>query len=169
MTARNFFDTDHPVGMDGQEKSVSNFMGGTGIPWFLFCTSRAIKPFIWQTRRDYEFTSLDKPDDENVFMRDEYVYGVDARCNAGFGFWQMAIASKEPLTPDNYAKARAAMLSFTSDVGKPLGLIPDLLVVSPTLESQAKDIVINERGPNGATNGWANSAELLMTPWLATA
>ena len=31
-------------------------------------------------------------------MTDEHVYGVRARVNAGLGLWQMAYASKAPLT-----------------------------------------------------------------------
>lgn len=164
---QGFFDTDHPVGESGREKSVSNFMGGTGRPWFLMCTKRALKPLIWQTRRDYEFLSLDRPDDEAAFMREEYLYGVSARCNAGYGFWQMAVASKKDLTPAAYAEARAAMLSYRSDVGEPLGLLPDTLVVPPSLEGAARKILLNELGENGSGNEWVNTAELLMTPWLA--
>lgn len=163
-----FFDTDHPVGLAGQEVSVSNFMGGTDQPWYLMCSSRPLKPIIWQLRRDYEFTHMDAPTDESVFLREEYRYGVSARCNAGFGFWQMCIASKQPLTPDNYAKARAAMLSYCSDTGEPLGLIPDLLVVPPALEGAARKILVNDRTDMGAANEWAGSAEILMTAWLAT-
>ena len=30
--------------------------------------------------------------DDNVFMKKTFLYGVDSRGNAGFGFWQMAYA-----------------------------------------------------------------------------
>ena len=39
-------------------------------------------------------------------MTDEHVYGVRARVNGGLGLWQMAYASKAPLTAVNYAAAR---------------------------------------------------------------
>ncbi|MCL2029544.1 MAG: Mu-like prophage major head subunit gpT family protein [Deltaproteobacteria bacterium] len=162
-----FFDTDHPVGRQGAERSVSNHMGGSGTPWFLMCTSRPLKPFIFQKRKDYEFVNLDSPTDANVFFRAEYIYGVEARVNAGYGFWQMCVASKKELTPANYAEARAAMLSFVSDADEPLGLIPDLLVVPPNLEGLGRKILVNDRNDAGAANEWAGSAELLMTPWLA--
>lgn len=166
---QNFFDADHPVGLQDQEKSVSNFMGGTGTPWYLMCTTRPLKPLIWQTRRDYEFTSMDAPTDEQVFLREEYRYGVAARCNTGYGFWQMCIASKHDLTPESYKAARAAMLNYTSDTGEPLGLIPNLLVIPPNLEGEARKLLVNDRNSAGATNEWAGSAEILMTPWLAVA
>lgn len=163
-----FFDTDHPVGESGHEVSVSNTMGGTGAPWFLMCASRPLRPLIWQIRRDYEFVSMDSLTDEVVFQREEFRYGVSARANGGYGFWQMCIASRKDLTPANYAEARAAMLSYVSDVGEPLGLVPDLLVVPPTLEGAARKILKNERADNGSTNEWVNSAEMLMSPWLTS-
>ena len=36
---------------------------------------------------------MTKETDENVFMRDEYLYGVNARDGVGYGFWQMAYGS----------------------------------------------------------------------------
>ena len=61
--------------------------------WFLLCTSRFLKPFIYQLRKKIKFVSLTKDTDENVFMLDEYLYGADGRSNAGYGFWQMAYGS----------------------------------------------------------------------------
>lgn len=53
--------------------------------WFLACLGKPVKPFILQTRKEAEFVALDSPDDENVFMRKEYIYGVDYRGAAGYG------------------------------------------------------------------------------------
>ena len=61
--------------------------------WFLLCTNRFLKPFIYQIRRKIKFVSRNKDTDENVFMRDEYLYGADGRSNTGYGFWQMAYGS----------------------------------------------------------------------------
>ena len=158
-----FFDTDHPVG----GSSVSNNGGGTGTAWYLLDTTRAIKPLIIQIRRAPEFVRLDRPTDENVFRRRKFLYGVDCRDNAGFGLWQLAYASKDTLNATNYAAARAAMMSFKDDEGKPLGIRPNLLVVPPSLEGAAREILLNERDANGATNTWRNTAELLVVPWLA--
>ncbi len=158
-----FFDTDHPVAGG----SVSNFGGGSGTAWYLLDASKAIKPLIFQSRREVEFVSKDRPDDEQVFMRKRYLYGVDRRDNAGFGLWQLAYGSKDTLNAANYGAARAAMLSFKDDEGKPLGITPTLLVVPPTLEGAAREILMNERDASGATNKWRNTAELLVVPWLA--
>jgi phage major head subunit gpT-like protein len=61
--------------------------------WMLLDTSRVVKPLILQVRLEPEFTRLDSADDQNVFMRSEYVYGFRDRKNAGYGFWQLAYGS----------------------------------------------------------------------------
>jgi len=163
-----FFDTDHPViQADGTTASVSNDGGGSSAAWFLLDTSRMIKPFILQKRRAAEFTALDKPDDEGVFNRKEYVYGVDGRWNAGYGLWQLAYGSKQTLDSSAYNTARKAMLGFKADGGEPLGIMPNLLVVGPSNDEAAREILYAERKSSGATNIDRNTAELFVVPWLA--
>ena len=162
-----FFDTDHPViNKAGETESVSNMQTGAGPAWYLLDVSRAIKPFIFQRRKDYKFTALNQDTDENVFMRKEYLYGMDARCNVGFGLWQLAFGSKADLTKENYKAARTAMLSMTGDNGRPLGIRPTLLVVPAVHEGAALEVVKAERDASGATNVYRNTAEVLVTPWL---
>lgn len=162
-----FFDTDHPVtNKAGAEVSVSNFQGGAGTAWYLLDTTRVMKPVILQKRKNYNFVSMDKETDENVFMRKEYIYGVDARLNAGYGLWQLAYASKQTLDAVNFNAAYAAMQGMTGDRGKKLGIKPTLLVVPASLRAQALEIVQAERGANGATNINRNAVDVLVTPWL---
>lgn len=162
-----FFDTDHPV-MDGNgvTQSISNFGGGGGNAWYLFDTTKVVKPFIFQKREDYKFVALDNPDDQNVFSKKEYVYGVDARCNVGFGLWQLAYASKQALTAANYSTARGGMMAVQSDNGQPLGIVPNLMVVGPSNEAAAREIAQAERNAAGATNVWRGTVEVLVVPWL---
>ncbi|WP_343545502.1 Mu-like prophage major head subunit gpT family protein [Sphingomonas paucimobilis] len=163
-----FFDTDHPVlDESGAEVSVANTDGGNGAFWCLFDNTRALKPVIFQNRQKAVFEAKDNPDDENVWRRKEFEYGVDARYNAGFGFWQMAWGSRQPLTPENYEKARAALMAMKGDYGRPLGLTPGTLLVSPTLEGAGKRIVVNSKLAGGGDNEWAGTAELVSSPWLA--
>lgn len=161
-----FFDTDHPVtNAQGAEVSVSNFQGGTGTPWFLVDDTRIMKPLILQKRKEYNFVALDGEKDENVFMRREYVYGTDARLNVGFGLWQLAYASRQPLNADNFNDALAAMQQLTGDRGKKLGIRPSLLVVPPTLRSQALTLVKAET-IESTTNINRDAVDVLVTPWL---
>ncbi len=153
---QNFFDTDHPVNSSvdgtGTDKSVSNVIvdgSYTGDTWYLLSTTRALKPLIFQSRQAPKFTSMTKADDESVFMRDVYRYGVDLRCNVGYGFWQMAIGVKADLTIDSLWEAYACMREFKADGGRPLGLKPNLLVVPPSLEKKATQLLDRELYADG--------------------
>lgn len=164
-----FFDVDHPVlDANGQLISVANTDGGAGAPWFLMDVSRPLKPMIFQNRKP--FTNLirkDKEDDDNVFFRKEFVYGIDGRCQVGFGFWQQAWGSKQTLDAAHYELARSSIIGMKGDYGRPLGLKPNLLVVGPTLEGAANRIVQSVLVNGGESNPWANTAEVLVVPWLA--
>jgi phage major head subunit gpT-like protein len=165
---QNYFDTDHPVlDEDGQMTTVANTDGGSGTPWFLIDASRALKPIILQKRKDFQFVAKDKETDSNVFDNKEFVYGTDARANVGFGFWQFSWGSKQTLNAANYATARAALTGMKGDYGRPLGLMPNLLVVPPSLESAGRKLLNSEYGTGGETNEWKGTAELLVVPWLA--
>lgn len=163
-----FFDTDHPVGPDGKVKSVSNFQGGSGRPWFLLDTSRHIKPLILQKRREYNFVSKTNPaTDANVFDFNEYVYGADGRLNVGYGLWQLAFASRETLDGQAFNDAYAQMSAIKGDHGRPLGIRPKLLLVGPQDRAAALEVVKAERSANGATNINRNVVDVLDVPWLA--
>lgn len=163
-----FFDTDHPViGEDGRFVTASNNGGGAGAAWYLLNTKRALKPIIHQERRKAQFVSLDNPRDPNVFQKKEFLYGTDGRWNVGYAFWQMAYGSKQALTAANYSSARSAMMSLKGDYGRPLGLVPDLLVVPPQLEDAARRLLNSDAGAGGETNPWKGTAELMVVPWLA--
>ena len=162
-----FFDTDHPVMLaDGSMSTYANTDGGAGTPWFLMCTTRPLKPIIYQERKAPSFTAKDSEKDDNVFERNEFVYGVDMRCNVGYGLPQLAWGSKQPLNAANYAIARAAIGSMKADGGSPLGLIPNLLIVPQSMESAGRQLLNSEYGTAGVTNEWKGTAELLVCPWL---
>ena len=163
-----FFDTDHPVlDENGVVQSVANTDGGSGTPWFLIDSSRALKPIIYQERQAFNFVRKDQPTDDNVFDRKEFRYGTDGRCNVGFGFWQFAWGSKQTLDAAHYATARAALSGMKGDHGRPIGVMPNLLVVPPALESAGRKILNSEYATGGETNEWKGTAELLVVPWLA--
>lgn len=163
-----FFDTDHPVkDADGNDQTVSNMQAGAGAAWYLIDSSRALKPMIWQVRSNYEFQRVTQDTDTQVFMTDDHLYGVRARVNAGFGLWQLALGSKATLDATNYAAARAAMMAFRSDNGRPLGIMPNLLLVPPSLEEAGLALVKTANNAAGAGNPWAGTADLVVCPYLA--
>jgi len=166
---RPFFAPDHPVG----EGEASNDAGGEDTPWFLLDARRAIKPFIYQLRQPVQLTRMDKADDEHVFMRRHYRFGVDARYTCAYGLWQLAYASRQPLDQAGYAAARAAMMSLKNAEGRPLRVKPDLLVVPPSLEAAAREILetryaLADAAAGGMKNNvWQGSAQVLVAPELA--
>lgn len=162
-------DTDHPVGVAGQEAvtSVSNSGGGSGTPWYLLDCSRPLKPIIFQKRREYDMRQMTDLNDSQVFKSDEFMYGVDARCNVGFGFWQQMYGSKQTLNQANYEAARAAMKSLKSDEGRPLGIKPTHVVVPPSLESAANSTFKVQKGAGGADNPIYNDVQIIVAPWLS--
>jgi phage major head subunit gpT-like protein len=162
-----FIDTDHPVlDANGIAQSVSNFGGGAGVPWFLIDTTNPIKPIILQIREQYSFTAMDRDDDENVFKRNEFLYGATGRLNVGVGLWQLIFGSKATLNAANYAAARAAMRNFTADGGKKLNVVPKLLVVPPSLEGAANALLKAQKDAAGADNIWFGTADVIVVPWL---
>jgi len=164
---QNFFDTDHPViNKAGQEVTQSNLdAGGAGSYWYLLSTKRALKPLIFQNRKKPQFVSMDTETDEAVFSRKEFRYGVDCRRNVGFGFWQMAYASNKELTAENLQAAYTAFTERTGDHGRPLGLVPDLLVVRPNLKFKAAEILTAAQIA-GTDNVMKGLVDVLDSPWL---
>jgi phage major head subunit gpT-like protein len=167
---QNFFDANHPVYLDadgtGTPTLVSNVQDGAGEAWYLLDTSRALKPLIFQERTQPELQALTSAQDEGVFMRDEYRFGIRYRCNAGLGFWQMAFRSQADLIAANFNAALAAMQSLKADGGRPLGIKPTVLVVPPSLRAAAMEIVKSERLANGASNPNYGVVDLIVSPWL---
>jgi len=166
---QNFFDTDHPVlDANGNPTTVANTDGGAGTPWYLMFVNRPLKPIILQKRKDFTFVAKDKPDDDNVFDNNEFVYGADARANVGFGFWQQAWGSKQTLDAAHFETALAALQGMKGDYGRPLGFTgTPLLVVPPSLRKAGSAIVQSILVNGGETNPNAGAAELLVVPWLA--
>lgn len=73
---------------------VSPYLADTNN-WFVLDASKPVKPLIFQMRKRPEFVSMDDPkQSETVFMRKEYLYGVDARYNVGYGLYQLAVGSE---------------------------------------------------------------------------
>jgi len=169
-----FFDTEHPVYPNadgtGTAADVSNIVGSTsatGKPWYLVSLDGVLRPFILQQRTAPELDEINDPKNDMVFMKDQYLFGIRYRGNFGYGFWQQAVASKEALTAANYQAARLAMQTFTRDGGDPLGINPTHLVVSPGNEAAARAILEKQYLSGGESNTNYNTAQLIVSPWLA--
>lgn len=164
------FDDDHVV-LDaaGKEISKSNDMGGSGPAWYVMDLSRAVRPIIFQRRRDYDFRAITNLNDSEVFMKDKFMMGVDARCNAGPGLWQLVVRSKQTFDASSYEAARKRLIELRGDHDRPLGLRHTHTMVPNSLEGPARKVIVNSLASGGETNEWAGSSQLLMNPWLAAA
>lgn len=170
---QNFFDTDHPVYPNVDGTGTPTLVSNNDVPptnpgpaWYLMDTSRALKPLLFQERTQPELEALTSSQDEGVFMRDEYRYGVRYRCNAGLAFWQMAYRSQQPLDETHFNSAIAAMQSIKADGGRPLGIRPTVLVVPPSLRAAAFKLVKAERDAAGASNVNFGVVDVIVSPWL---
>lgn len=78
------------------------------------------------------------------------------------------------LTYDTYAAVRASFMGRLNEQGNPMGLMPDLLIVPPQLETMAKrilenDLIVRAAGSGAGTENNPNkgTAKVLMLPELA--
>lgn len=158
-----YFDTDHPE----NGGTVSNYDAtGGGNLWMLLDTRRPLKPMIFQKRQEYNFQSFRSMSDEHVFRFNEYMYGVDARVNAGFGLWQLAYGSLNTLDATNFDAYVQAMMERKSDEGRPLGVRPNLLVCGPSRRAAARSLIETQFLSDGSSNPNFKAVEVLVTPYL---
>lgn len=76
------------------------------------------------------------------------------------------------LSAANYAATRQSMMSYQNAQGRSLGIMPNLLLVPPQLEDEARTIlnaemVASSSGNAGVTNVYRNSAQLKVVPQLS--
>jgi len=169
-----FFNGSHPVNEKqdgtGDDKDVSNIVGTGeegGKVWALLSLDGSLKPFIVQQRSQPEFDEIADVVNEHVFMRDHWLFGIRYRGSWGYGLWQQAVGSKAPLTAASYEAARLRMQTFTRDGGDPLGIAPTHLVVDPTNEAAARQILNAELIGGGNSNPNFRTAELIVVPHLS--
>lgn len=165
-----FFDTDHPVYPNedgsGVADTVSNMQAGAAAPWVLLCTKRAAAPIYLQERMPAQFDSITSVQNGNVFDLDVYSFGGRWRGEAAYGFWQCAFGSKAALDAANFNAAYTAMMKFTGDGGRKLGIVPDTLVTGPDNMAAAEALLKTQQNAAGASNTNYNKVQLIVTPWM---
>ena len=165
-----FFDTDHPVAANedgtGAVTSVSNMVAGASAPWYLLDCSKVLKPFIFQERTKPELEmKFDPSTSDSVFKSDRFEWGIRYRCNVGFGFWQLARKSQATLDAAAFTAGRQAMRELKGDGGRPLGIVPNILMVPPSLEAAA-DAIVNVRTlAGGGDNPNFGKAKVVVMDW----
>ena len=95
--------------------------------------------------------------DGKAFFATDHPVGKDKASNKGTA----------KLSMNAYKAARASMMSLKNSKGRPLALVPDLLVVPPALEADARDILVADF-INGTKNTMQGTAEIHVEPRLAS-
>ncbi len=184
MDGQMFFDTDHP-GYDNTGKLVSwsNLLtikaGETAQPWwYVFDTSRSLKPMVYQPRRPFAIVAKTRLTDDNVFWDDEFVWGTDGRCAAGFGWHMYAVCTNRPPTAAAFQDIISALASQCRRDGQPYGVKPTLVVCPKSLEGAIrmllKSTLVPVLAPDNATwvtgnNVWADYCDVLAADRLPQA
>ena len=175
---QNFFDTAHPdFTSAGAAITSSNYIVATGgdtngAPWYLVDDRQVLRPIIYQERRPFVITPRVALTDPNVFDLDQFVWGLDGRCNAGFGIWQTAVMCTAPLNGKYFEIARNAMTSRRRPDGTPMNIAPTLCVVPSVNLGPAKSLFDgqymdpSESGGIIQSNRWMGACKVLEDPWL---
>lgn len=178
---QNFFDTDHPVkDSNGIETLYSNYVSGASPAWYLLDTTQSMRPLIQQVRRDFGFRAVTNLEDAQVFMRDEFLFGVDGRMGFGYGFWQMARRMETAINATTLDDNLKAMMSLKDEEGRPLGIRPNLLVCgvsnrAAALQAVKADLVpwpatvagaSGTQATGGNTNYNKDVVQVMISPWL---
>lgn len=167
-----FFAKDHPLypkeDGTGSATTFSNIVNDTVTTkpaWFLLDTRKVIKPIIYQNRQDARLQSVTNPSNDTVFMKDEYLYGVDARRAFGYSFPQLAVGCRDTLNAANFNAAFALLEGMKLDGNRPMNTRGSILVVPTSLRSAAEEILEKQNLTGGESNINYHRVELLVTPF----
>lgn len=162
---QNFFDTAHPdFSSTGAATTSFNYVAGGSTPWYLFDASRNLKPVIFQRRRPFQVIPKFSMTDPQVFWSKEFEWGVDGRCNVGFGIWQLGFKSQQPLTVENLLAARTQMATYRRPDGSPMGIKGTLLVVPSSLYPTAKALAEDSQIPNTYSSTYVTGGTVGLYP-----
>lgn len=144
----------------------------TGPRWYLADLSTSLKPVIFQERKKPQFVAKTAITDDSVFHRKQFLFGVDARYNVGYGMWQYIMACGGDLNETNFSTVWDAMVSRVADNGLPMHVRPTHLIVHPSMELEARRLMgstlaINSAGTAAADNVLKGMVGVISSPFLS--
>lgn len=77
-------------------------------------------------------------------------------------------ASTQALAISSYGAGRSAMMQFKDDEGRPLGVVPDTLLVGPALGDVAFTLINSDRLDDGKANPYKGTASVVVAPWVTS-
>lgn len=92
MTSSKFADGTENIYKGNVEVLVDAGLA-TDTEWHLLSTKKVIKPIIWQIREKANLVSQTDIESGDVFKRGEYLFGVEARGEAGYSLPHLAVGS----------------------------------------------------------------------------
>ena len=137
-----------------------------GPAWYLMDVRQPLKPLIKQTAEPFHLRAMTDLESYNVFMKDEFVWGVDGMMNVGLAYFQTILKSYAPLTPAYYQAARDILMSQHRVDGVPYGIKPNVLYHPPSLTAAARTLLISEL-VNLTSNPWKGTATPIESQWLS--
>lgn len=84
---------DTPNPFKGTAELLVNPRLTSSTQWMLHCTTRPLKPFIFQERKAPVFVQQTETTSDNVFMLKQFRFGAEARAAGGYGLWQTSVGS----------------------------------------------------------------------------
>jgi phage major head subunit gpT-like protein len=123
-----------------------------------------IRAVIFQRRTPFKVIPQFSMTDPAVFFGNEFRWGVDGRCNVGFGIWQVGFMSTQPLTIENVRAAIAQMESYHRPDGTPLGITADMLVTGTANYPDARTLSEDNMVPNTLSNLYESSTTITQVP-----
>jgi phage major head subunit gpT-like protein len=103
--------------------------------------------------------------DGQPFFSDKHPVGKAVYSNKGNKALSSASLAEAQAS---YGAARTQMRRVKDEEGRPLNLMPKLLVVPPALEDTANTLMTAERLDDGKANIYKGTAEVLVVPWLTS-
>lgn len=135
---RPFFDNTHPL----FGATASNYLAGGGQPeWYLLDCSKAWKPIVLAMREEGEFEQ-ESMSSSHYFETGECRFKAEGRMCMGYGMWQLAFCETHALADATFWGAIQLMRQLTNDKGRPLGVFPTHLVVTPAAERTARELLM---------------------------
>ncbi len=162
-----FFGANHPMlQSNGTTTLQSNFIAGASPAWYLLDTTGGLMPLMVQKRRQFDFRALTRLDDAEIFMTDEFKFGIDGRYGFGYTFWFRALRSQADLSVQaNFNAAVAQMAAFTDEEGDPIGATPTLLVCGISNRANALTAIQTQTLANNSNINY-KAVDLVIVPWL---
>ena len=119
-------------------------------------------------RTDYTSRSIKADAEGNVsgFMTDRHLFGVKSRVVVAPGVPARIYKSKVPLTEASFESAWTKMSEVDGDEGRPLAILPTVLMVPNSLAFIARKLINSALVNGGNSNHLLSMVDVVVNPYL---